>query len=121
MVKQDTMRGSMMLELMVAIGILATALIPLSYAFVYEQRLARAYYCRAVAMEIVDGEMEALAAGEWRAFSEGAQAYAVRGAAATNLPAGKFELTRRGQRLRLEWIPEGAAHGGLVVREAVGR
>jgi len=51
--------------------------LPLAYSVASEKRLARASYQRAVAMEIVDGEIEILAAGEWLAFKSGAQDYQV--------------------------------------------
>ena len=56
-------RGSLMVELLVALAILTGVLLPLAYSFVSERRLARSAYQRAVAMEIVDGEMEVLLAG----------------------------------------------------------
>ena len=68
-------RGSLMVELLVALAFLVGVLFPLAYSFVSERRLARAYYQRAVAMEIVDGEMEALLAGQWRAFPPGTHDY----------------------------------------------
>ena len=52
---------------MVAIAILAVAMLPLSAGFFADQKVLRSHYWRAVAMEIVDGEMEILVAGEHRA------------------------------------------------------
>lgn len=109
--------GALMTELAVAMSLLLVALLPLSYSVVSERRLARALYQRAVAMELVDGEMEALAAGGWRAFAPGAHEYSVSAGAATNLPPGRFVLTVSGERLRLEWQPAVQRHGGPVVRE----
>ena len=106
-------------ELVVAMAILATALIPISFAFVQEMKLCRAYYYKAVAMEIIDGEMEILVAGKWRVFKEGVQPYAVSAGAATNLPPGKFTLTLSGKQARLEWAPNLQGKGGKVSREAV--
>ncbi len=110
-------RASITVEMVVALGLLAGSLLPISYSFVSEQRLARAAYQRAVAMEIVDGEMEAMVAGEWRAFPAGAQNYTPRAAALKNLPPGRFTLTVGGDRVRLEWQPAGRDQGGRVVRE----
>jgi hypothetical protein len=110
--------GLVTLELVVAIGILSAAMLPLAFSFVQEQRLERGYYFRAVAMEIIDGEMEALVAGEWRSFHEGVQKYPLRAEAATNLPPGQFLLTIEEPRLRLEWRPNKHAQGGVVSREA---
>ena len=112
-------RGTLMTELLVAMALMAGALLPLAYSVSAEKRLARASYQRAVAMEIVDGEMEILVAGECRAFTPGTHDYQVRARSATNLPLGKFALTVRPDRVRLEWRPSVKDHGGGVVREAV--
>jgi hypothetical protein len=86
-----------------------------------EQHVCRVYYWRAVAMETVDGEMEVLAAGEWRDFDEGTTSYTVHAESAKYLPPGKFTLTVHGPRLRLEWRPDKSRFGAPVVREAVGQ
>lgn len=111
--------GSLMVELLVALAILTGVLLPLAYSFTSERRLALRYYQRAVAMEIVDGEMEALLAGEWRAFSPGTHDYQVHCGAATNLPPGRFTLTVQPGKLRLRWQPALKHHGGPVTREAI--
>jgi hypothetical protein len=112
-------RGSLSVELTVASGILVAAVLPLSVSFLREQQVARGLYHRAVALEIVDGEMEALVAGEWRAFTPGHQPYPVRAEAAKNLPPGAFILTLANNRARLEWVPESRGVGGPVAREVV--
>lgn len=117
--KQERQRGSMMVELFVAIALLAGALLPLAYSIASEQRLARASYQRAVAMELVDGELEVLAAGAWKNFPAGTHPYSVHANAATNLPPGEFLLTVENARLRLEWKPSVKDHGGSVAREVV--
>ena len=114
---KKTRRGMLTTDLVVAMGILAIALIPLSGSFVNDQKLIRAYYFRAVAMEIVDGEIESLAAGEWKSFPEGASVLTPRGLAAKNLPAGTFLFTRNDRLLRLEWQPKKADGGGRVSRD----
>lgn len=111
--------GWMMVELLVAVALLAGCLLPLAYSITSERRYARAIYRHAVAMEIVDGEVEALAAGQWRAFSNGVCEYKVRAGAATNLPPGRFLLTLQPGQLRLEWRPDTKQLGGSVVREAM--
>ncbi|MEY2428805.1 MAG: hypothetical protein QOJ40_1690 [Verrucomicrobiota bacterium] len=110
-------RGALMMELLVAMALLVGALLPLAYSIVSEKRLARSYYQRAVAMEIVDGEMETLAAGEWAAFPSGSHEYRVRAGAATNLPPGHFILTIETNLVKLEWHPAIRQHGGPIVRE----
>jgi hypothetical protein len=110
-------QGALMADLVVALGILVLAALPIAFAFDQERRLCRMRYQEAVAMEIVDGEMEVLAAGEWRAFPEGQSAYAVKAGAAKNLPPGGFNLTRKEQTLRLEWKPARKGGGRPIVRE----
>lgn len=96
--------ASLLVELLVAMALLTGVLLPLAYSFASERRYARAAYQRAVAMEIVDGEIEILAAGEWRAYPNGTQEYKVNAGAATNLPPGKFLLTISNSSVRLEWL-----------------
>lgn len=110
-------RGSLSVELTVALGLLVAALLPLSVSFLRDVRALRGQYHRAVALEIVDGEMEILAAGEWRTFPPGQHAYPVTAGAATNLPPGTFTLTVTSHRLRLVWQPADRGQGGPVVRE----
>lgn len=109
----------MAVELVVAMSIILLAVLPLAFSVAYENKLLRACYNRAVVMEIVDGELEVLVAGEWRTFQEGTQPYSVRADAITNLPPGRFELTLNGDRLRLAWLPAEKDRGGRVVREAI--
>ncbi len=106
-----------MVELLVAIALLAGAFLPLAYSIASEKRYVHAAYQRAVAMELVDGEMEVLAAGAWKNFPRGTNAYPVHAAALTNLPPGQFTLTVTAASLRLEWKPAVKHHGGPVVRE----
>ncbi len=106
--------GFLNLELVVAIGILAAVLLPLGGAWYYETKMLRAYYRDTVAMEILDGEMEILAAGEWRAFTVGPHELKPIARAAKNLPPGKFLLTKEDKVIRLEWRPE---RGRKMVRE----
>jgi hypothetical protein len=110
--------GSLMAEMMVAVAILMIAIVPVAYSFDAEKRAARATYDHAIAMEIVDGEMEVLLAGEWRAFTPGTHPYPVKANALTNLPPGQFVLTLTTNQVRLEWKPSMTRRGGSVVREA---
>ncbi len=108
-----------MIELVVGMAIVATIILPLAYSIAAERRLTRAVYQRAIAMEIVDGEMERLASGGWRAFTNGVTEYPVQGRAVQNLPPGAFVLTLSPAVLRLEWQPAVRMHGGTVVREVI--
>ena len=102
---------------MVALAILALAVLPVGYSISQERKLARAYYFRAVAMEIVDGELEVLRAGAWRQFKEGVQPYEPQAESAAQMPPGRFTLTVTGEHLRLAWQAEGKGPGSAVVRE----
>jgi hypothetical protein len=116
--KIDTKRGGwLMIEMVVALGLLITAVLPLAFSLASEKRLLRSSYQHAVAMEIVDGEMEALAAGGWQSFGPGKHDYEVRAGAISNLPPGKFVLNITGKRVRLEWRPALKDSGGAVFRE----
>lgn len=111
-------RGFMEADLMVGLAILTLAVLPLGYSFVRERQVLKIDYCRSVADEIVDGEMEILAAGAARNLPEGPQNYTVHAAAASQLPPGHFQLTRAGNHLRLEWSPDARRGYAAVVREA---
>jgi hypothetical protein len=111
--------GWMVLECVVALGILVTVMIPISFSFLVEHEACRGSYYHAVAMELVDGEMEILRAGQWRQFPRGPQPYAVTSAAAKNLPPGRFLLTVEEYLVRLEWQAANKDQGGKVAREAI--
>ncbi len=114
-------RAALMVELMVGIAILGIAVLPLAYSFAKEHQYLRACYQRAVAMEIVDGEMEVLLAGDWHSFTNGVHTLTPRAQSSANLPPGRLQLTVAGKNLRLAWLPSGRDQGGQVVREATAR
>jgi hypothetical protein len=101
--RDKSCRGMLTTEMIVGMAILVLAVLPIGYSLVNDARALRMTYQHAVAMEIVDGEMEILAAGQWRSFPEGTNAYTVHAASATNLPPGKFQLIRAGNHIQLEW------------------
>ena len=107
----------LMTDLIIGMAILALAIMPLTYSFIHDRQLLRAEYFRAVAVEIVDGEMEVLAAGAGQDFPDGQQAYIVHANAAARLPSGHFELTKAGKHLRLEWQSDKRQGIGPVIRE----
>lgn len=110
-------RGFLQVDLAVALAIFSIAIVPLGYSFAQERKLLKIEYQRSLANEIVDGEMEILAAGAGRNFPDGSQTYPVQSRAATALPPGHFELTKAGNHLRLGWMPD--EHWGVpaVIRE----
>lgn len=115
--QRSRQRGLLMFEVVMAMTILVIAVLPIGFALTSDARLFRATYRRAVAMEIVDGEIEILAAGGWRDIPEGSRPYAVHASAAANLPPGRFLLTRAGNHLRLEWTSEKKSGIGTIIRE----
>lgn len=117
--KRRSRAGALMIELVVAIAILVAVLIPIGFSLAYEQKLCRAYYYRAVVMELIDGELEVLSAGEWRAFESGKQEYHVEGPTAKKLPPGRFELVMDMPRIQLGWTPAQRSFGGRIERSIV--
>jgi len=113
----ERQRGFLEVDLMVGMAILALAIVPLGFSFAHERQMLKTEYDRSVANEIVDGEIEILAAGDWKNFPDGSQSYSVHAGAVASLPPGHFQLTKTGSHLRLEWQAD-AKHGiGVVVRE----
>ena len=58
-----------------------------------------------------------LAAGAGRNFPDGTQTYPVQSRSAAALPPGHFDLTKAGNHLRLEWMPDARRGVGTVIRE----
>lgn len=112
-------RGSALLaELIGAMLVLSVVFVSLTLVLIKDQQACRKYYYKAVAMEIVDGEMEVLKAGFWKEFKQGPQPYFTNAHSVTNLPAGELLLTLKGQKMRLEWKPKEQRFQSVhVVRE----
>ena len=113
-------RGSALLvELIGAMLVLTLAIMPITLMLLKDQRACREHYYKAVAIEIVDGEMEVLRAGYWKEFKQGAQPYPTTANSATNLPEGELRLTLQGEKIRLEWEPKEQRFQSVhIVREA---
>lgn len=109
--------GFLQIDLVVALAIFSIAIVPLGFSFARERQVLKMDYRRSVANEIVDGEMEILAAGAGRDFPDGSQIYPVHSRAAASLPPGHFQLTKSGNHLRLEWRPDEPHGVGVVIRE----
>ena len=114
-------RGFLMMDAVVAMAILSLAIVPLGFSFARERQVLKIEYCRSVANEIVDGEMEILAAGDWKNFPDGPQNYSVHANASASLPPGHFQLTKTGNHLRLEWTPDNRQGIGAVIREVTAK
>ncbi len=109
--------GFLQIDLVVGLAVLAIAILPLGYAFARERQVLKAEYFHSVANEIVDGEMEILAAGAAKNFPDGTQNYSVHALAAKRLPPGHFQLTKNGHQLRLEWLADSKFGVRTVTRE----
>jgi hypothetical protein len=110
-------RGFLMIDLIVGLAILTLAVVPLGYSFARERQALRNEYRRSVLTEIVDGEMEILAAGAAKNLPDGVQNYPVSARVLEKMPAGHFQLTKTGSRLRLEWLPDEKSGVSTIVRE----
>ena len=115
--KKAARHAFLMIDLVVALAIFSIAIVPLGFSFVRERQVLKMDYGRSVANEIVDGEMEILAAGAGRDFPDGSHIYPVHSRAAASLPPGHFQLTKNGNHLRLEWMPDAQRGASTIIRE----
>ena len=104
------------LDVAVAITVLALVFIPLSVSSSGDLDLARRQYFEAVALQLIDGEMDVLLAGERRKYTPGEYGITPVGEAVQNLPEGEFVLTVHDQKLTLAWGPTKRAKWGRVER-----
>ena len=104
------------LDVAVAITVLALVFIPLSISSSGDLDLARRQYFEAVALQLIDGEMDVLLAGERRKYTPGEHQIKPVGEAVQNLPEGEFVLTVHDQKLTLAWVPTKRAKWGRVER-----
>ena len=109
-------RAFLQLDVAVAITVLALVFIPLSISSSGDLDLARRHYFEAVALQLIDGEMDVLLAGEHRKYTTGEHRITPVGEAVQNLPEGKFVLTVHDQKLTLAWVPTKRAKWGRVER-----
>ena len=109
-------RAFLQLDVAVAITILALVFIPLSISSSGDLDLARRHYFEAVALQLIDGEMDVLLAGERRKYTTGEHRITPVGEAVQNLPEGEFVLTVHDQKLTLAWVPTKRAKWGRVER-----
>ena len=104
------------LDVAVAITVLALVFIPLSVSSSGDLDLARRQYFEAVALQLIDGEMDVLLAGERRKYTPGEHQIKPVGEAVQNLSEGEFVLTVHDQKLTLAWVPTKRAKWGRVER-----
>ena len=104
------------LDVAIALTVLALVFIPLSVSSSGDLDLARRHYFEAVALQLIDGEMDVLLAGERRKYTTGEHRITPVGEAVQNLPEGEFVLTVHDQKLTLAWVPTKRAKWGRVER-----
>jgi hypothetical protein len=112
-------RGILQLDLIAGLALLTIAIVPLGYSFARERQMLKIEYHRGVIVELVDGEMEILAAGAARNLPDGTQQLSVQSRAVEQLPASHFQLTKTGNHLRLEWRADEKCGISPVVRETM--
>jgi hypothetical protein len=98
-------RGMLQIDMLVAMTLLILAIFPIAYSFNLDRKAMNRGYERAIAMELVDGEMEVLLAGTWRNYPPGTNQIQFTGQAAANLPTAQATLFITSKSLRLEWRP----------------
>ncbi len=103
-------RAFLQLDVAVAITVLALVFIPLSISSSGDLDLAP------VALQLIDGEMDVLLAGERRKYTTGEHRITPVGEAVQNLPEGEFVLTVQEQKLTLAWMPNKRAKWGRIER-----
>lgn len=108
--------GFVSMDLFLAMALFLFGFFGIAFVSTREMRLARAYYYDAIAMSLVDGELEVLAAGEWQSLPEGESTYHSKAPTMSALPPGEFRATRSTKRIQLEWIPAQKGNGRHIVR-----
>ena len=109
-------RAFLQLDMAIALSLLALVFIPLSVSSSGGLDLARRHYFEAVALQLIDGEMDVLLAGERQKYTTGEHRITPVGEAVQNLPEGEFVLTVHDQKLTLAWVPTKRAKWGRVER-----
>jgi hypothetical protein len=108
-------RGSALLEISIAFVLFGLVSIGCWTMLIRGSTLLRSHCQRSIVSQILDGEMEMLKAGEWRAFPPGVHIYPVDCFSASSLPDGAFTLRRDDRKLVLEWKAV-SAHVKMQVR-----
>ena len=101
-------------DMTIAITILFLAVLPLAYSFASDAKAMRRIYERAIAMELLDGKMEVLAAGAWKNYPTGTNEIRLTGNAATNLTTDRALLIIKPELIRLEWHTGNRRSQGII-------
>lgn len=109
-------RGGVLMELIVGLALLAGVLLPLTGGFVSQRRMAAQLSKRLVLTELIDGELEFIAAGRWKEFNEGTNAFVIEMPPGFVPPAGRSYLVRESDHFRLLWEPDTKTALGTISR-----
>ena len=104
------------LDVAIAITVLALVFIPLSVSSSGDLDLARRHYFEAVALQLIDGEMDVLLAGEHRKYTPGEHRIKPVGESVQNLHEGEFVLSVQHEKLTMAWMPKKLDKWGRVER-----
>ncbi len=104
------------LDVAVAIVILMLVFIPLTVTSSSKLDLARRHHVEAVVLQLIDGEIDVLLAGEQEKYNFGEHRITPAGEAAEDLPKGEFILTLKEKQLSLAWVPVKLAKWGRIER-----
>ena len=104
------------LDVAVAIVILMLVFIPLTVTSSSKLDLARRHHVEAVVLQLIDGEIDVLLAGEQEKYNFGEHRITPAGEAAGDLPKGEFILTLKEKQLSLAWVPIKLAKWGRIER-----
>ena len=102
---------------MLAVSILMLLFIPFGVTSSGKLDLARRQHFEAVALQMIDGELDVLLAGERQKYPLGEHKITPPGEAVKTLPVGEFILIVKEKQLFLAWVPEKEAKWGRVERE----
>lgn len=108
--------GAIHLEAILALALTAAVLLPLSGVVVSQRRIASDLARHLAMIELVDGEMELIASGDWVRFSEGTHSIPLPAPDGFVPPVGELTLVRQGREFRLAWQPTHRWIGGGIER-----
>ena len=105
------------LDVALAVSILLLVFIPFSVTSSSKLDLARRQHFKAVALQMIDGELDVLMAGERQKYIPGEHKITPPGEAVKTQPVGEFILTVQENPRTIAWVPEKEAKWGRVERE----
>ena len=108
--------GAIHLEAILALALTAAVLLPISGIVVSQRRIASDLTRHLTMIELVDGEMELIAAGDWVRYPEGTHSVPLPSPEGFVPPVGELTLVRQGREFSLAWRPANRWIGGGIER-----